>query len=271
MKNLFLILLAIIAGSAHAQNLETSVMIIPFSPDMYFSDADNQLAKYNDKNVKEVRNLFRYGVNINLNARIVSEYATRQMLADTAGRAADDLYKIYNTISYFEDKPIVPEDEIAEKTETGKGIEKIGDKLKNLFKNSDRDAQTHTDATNEVNAKRYMNVRINNSKMLPFLHQQYGTELFLFINQFNLVTNYEHCLDRATNTFEREFIVHYSLFDYTGKQLAGNVATVYFPSNANDMSLLMKTNFPPLADIIANSFPHHVKVKESKVAGMVVE
>ncbi len=264
MKTFILISIATLfigtTGFVPQQGDDSSVMIIPFSPHMYFSDADQELAKFNDKNVKEVRTLFRYGVNMNLNATILNQHRTRQMLSDTASDANADLSKIYQTITYFEDKPLQPE--IA-----GDASEEVEEEKPRLFKSRDRQAQQTTKVAKDETARRYMNVRINNPKMLPFLREKYGTDLFLFINQFNLVTNYEHCLDRATNTFEREFVVHYSIFDYTGKQIAGDAVHITFPSNSNNIMNLMKTNFPPLAQLVARTLPNNVRVKETDGQG----
>ena len=111
-----------------------------------------------------------------------------------------------------------------------------------------------------------MNVKIHNAAMLEYLHNKYGTEVFLFINQFNLVTNFEHCLDRANNVFEREVMIHFSVFDYTGKQIAGDVAIVNLPSNNNNLDLIIKEKFPVIADYIKGQLPHNSTIGNDAVA-----
>ncbi len=229
-----------------AQDKPNAVMIIPFDPNMYFSDADDQLAKYNGKSIKEVRTLFRYGININVNAKILSLYQTRPLLTDTAKRAVEDLYAIYKGISYFKDKsmPLSEAEEKAYATEEKKKISVAGKSLES-------EGQMASSLKQPVVRHEYMNVKIHDKRMLLYLKEKYGTDVFVFLNQFDLVTNFEHCLDRATNTFERDIKVHFSILDYTGKQLAGDVAIVHFPSNSNDITEIMRDNFPVIADYIA--------------------
>jgi len=246
---LMLSLTASLYSFAQQQAGSPSVMIIPFDPNMYFSDADEQLSKYNQKSLKEVRTLFRYGLNINVNAKIMSLYETRPLLTDTAESAVEDLYQIYQGISYFKDKSIpVPESESNKMNDSGEKK-----KLLAMLKKNDGESEAQrASSLKEPDVRHeYMNVRIHDKRMLPYLKEKYGTELFVFINQFDLVTNYEHCLDRATNTFERDIKVHFSVLDYTGKQWAGDVAIAHFPSNTDDMTEIMRNNFPIIADYLA--------------------
>ncbi|MEX0811756.1 MAG: hypothetical protein WD048_06035 [Chitinophagales bacterium] len=233
---------------------DPSVMIIPFNPDMYFSDSDQELAKYNSKSIPEVRKMFRYGLSINMNARIMQEYSSRSMISDSAKDAQKDLAGIYNSIGYFEDKAkSVQVKEEMESNEKG-----LVEKTKGLFsrKKGEQESQESKQDNNiGDDYKKFINVKIKNPDLLPYLSDKYGTDVFVFINQFNLKTNYEHCLDRATNTFEREVLVHFSIFDKEGNQLAGDVATVYFPSNSNDLMDIMRNNFPPISDFLAANLP----------------
>jgi hypothetical protein len=253
---LYLFLLLVFFGfhSATAQKTDhPKVMIIPFDPDMYFNDSDQMLAEYNKKSIKDIRTMFRYGFNVNLNAKIMSEYDTKPLLTDSTKGAMDDLYAIYKGISYFKDKSIpqpgtqsqsgqpVTKTSFIKKRQTG------NDQLKSKLTETDKDG-LHT----------YMNVKIFDVKMLEFLQQKYGCDMFVFINQFNMVTNYATCLDRSTNTFEREIGIHYSVFDVTGKQLAGDVAIVKFPSNSNDIMTIMKENFPIISQHLTQNLPGRV-------------
>lgn len=253
-KSLLSVLLIFSVAFANAE--DPSVMIIPFNPDMYFSDSDQDLAKYNQKSIPEVRKMFRYGLSINLNARIMKEHNSRSMISDSAKDAKQDLARIYNSIGYFQDKAKSVQVE-EEMEDNNKGLI---NKTKGLFSKKKDDKQSSDkDAEKGDDYKKYMNVKIKNPELLPYLSDKYGTEIFVFINQFNLKTNYEHCLDRATNTFEREVLVHFSIFDKDGNQLAGDIASVYFPSNTNDMMDIMRNNFPPISDFLARNLPQQNK------------
>lgn len=237
------------------------VMIIPFDPNLYFSDSDDQLSKQNSKSIKEIRTQFRYGLNFNVNAKILSRYATRPLLTDTMKTAREDLNLIYRDISYFKDKSM-PSEEMKKKMEEEKRAEKNPFTLKK--KDAESEAQATSKLDNHVVAQEYMNVKIHQTEMLAYLQKKYETDIFVFINQFELVTNYEHCLDRATNTFERDIKVHFSIFDATGKQLAGDVAIAHFSSNTNDLTEIIRNNFPIISEYLAGNLPNKA-VKEEKV------
>ncbi|HXH19520.1 MAG TPA: hypothetical protein VNJ07_10600 [Chitinophagales bacterium] len=240
-----------------------AVMIIPFDPNMYFSDSDEQLKAYNKKSVKEIRTLFRYGLNINVNAKILSLYETRDLLTDTAKGTLEDLNAIYAGIGYFKDKSMPSTEEkqklFLKKTDARFApVEKK--KLFTLKKNdAESEAQTASKLKEPDVAHEYMNVRFHDIRLLDYLRSKYGTDLFVFLNQFELVTNFEHCLDRSTNTFERDLKVHFSIFDYTGRQLAGDIAIVHFPSNTNDITIIMRENFPIISEYLAEKFNKGVK------------
>jgi hypothetical protein len=255
-KILALCFLIIAAIGMNAQNENRSVMIIPFDPNMYFSDADDQLSKYNKKSVKEIRTLFRYGLNINLNARIMTQYGAVSLLNDSTQGAMNDLAMIYKSITYFQDDTPQPESDVTSKETNG---------IKGIFKNSQEDkAQDNTKHQGSKIPKKYMNVKVANKQLLPYLAEKYKVDLFLFCNQFNLQTNYEHCLDRTTNTYERDLWVHYTLFDINGKQIAGGISQSHFPSNSNDMMNIMKTNFPQLSEQMVSKLPGSPAIRTIK-------
>lgn len=232
------------------------VMIIPFDPNLYFSDSDEQLSKYNEKSIKEIRTLFRYGINTTVNAKILTRYSTVPLLTDTMKTAREDLNLIYRDISYFKDKSM-PSEAMKKKIEEEKKAEKNTFTLKK--KEHESEAQVTSKLDNHVLAQEYMNVKIHQPAMLQYLHKKYGAELFVFLNQFELVTNYEHCLDRSTNTFERDIKVHFSIFDASGKQLAGDVAIAHFSSNTNDVTEIIRSNFPVISEYLAGNLPGGVE------------
>ena len=100
-----------------------------------------------------------------------------------------------------------------------------------------------------------MNIKLSHPELLTKLSEKYGTDLFVFLNQFEMKTHYDDCLDLALKIYKRELKVHYSIFDATGKQLYGDVAVVYFPSNSNDIIEIMSRNFPKISDYIAKTVP----------------
>jgi hypothetical protein len=61
-------------------------------------------------------------------------------------------------------------------------------------------------------------------------------------------------------------MIHFSVFDYTGKQLAGDVAIVNLPSNNNNLDLIIKEKFPVISDYIKGQLPHNSTIGNDAVA-----
>ena len=232
------------------------VLIIPYDPMMYFSDADHDLAKYNNKDVRDVREKFRYDLNYNVKMSVMTRYEARPLLTDSTEDAHIDLQKIYKSVTYKQEKtkPVVASDDVQEVNGTSSWKDRF------RFSQND-DAQAADKYNTKSGPQQYMNVVVHNNAMFTYLNKKYGADLFLFLNQFELITNYEHCLDRATNTFQRTIKVHYSVYNHMGEHLAGDIAVVDFPSNSNDLFEIIQSNFPVVAKHLAEDLPGRKEVK----------
>ncbi|MEZ5013212.1 MAG: hypothetical protein R2794_02880 [Chitinophagales bacterium] len=248
------------------------VMIIPFNNYNYFSDADQELAMANDRDAAAISNMFRYGLSYNVSARVVSAYDAYNILTDTTVQSDRDLFMIYSSIHYEMQKPLTPgakdadaDHAINEPDLFGNGgaapdMEK--DKKNKLFKKED-EAEEEDDVVTSENT-RYLNAVVTHPEIFANLKAAYGTDMFLFINQFELVTNYNHCLDRTANYFERKVIVHYSLYDAEGNQLAGEAVTVKFSSGETDIDDIIGLNFPLIANFLTGRIENSLQANAGK-------
>lgn len=237
------------------------VMIIPFNEDNYFCDSDQDLAKYNKKRVQEISKMFKEGVDFNVNARILSKYDTKQMLNDPNEDVQKDLEAIYTGLAYHMEEPHHYEgcSCYMHENKDQTFYEKFESKLK--IKDESREDLESEDMYNTgeyvepANEKKYMSVSIRRPEMLTYLNEKYGTDLFVFINQFELKTNYEACLDRSIKKFTRDVLVHFSIFDKNSNLVYGDVVTVHIPSNTNDLDQIIRNNFPVVAEHLTANLP----------------
>ena len=77
----------------------------------------------------------------------------------------------------------------------------------------------------------------------------------MFINQFEISTDYTSCLDRTKNDFVREFLVHYTIYDNQGQLIAGNKVRVPYISHVNDIEKIIKDNLNRMAERILADLP----------------
>jgi hypothetical protein len=101
----------------------------------------------------------------------------------------------------------------------------------------------------------YMNAVLTDAAFLSALHETYGTERFVFVNQFEIRTNYKSCLDIANKIYQREILLHFSVFDQKGKQLAGACVKSSFPSDSNNAYDIIRNCFSELAGYVAMCTP----------------
>ncbi len=123
---LLVLISALTVAAAPAQDSsQPRILLIPFNPDYYLSDADPDIAKHSNKDLTEVRKEFQAGLNLHLHARIVSytSFDSRSLLrVEEEVSEEDDLYQIYQGVGYRSAKPKSPVLETGPAEEAKKGF-----------------------------------------------------------------------------------------------------------------------------------------------------
>ena len=76
-----------------------------------------------------------------------------------------------------------------------------------------------------------MNVKVKDSTLLTTFTTKYKTDVFLFINQIDIITT--DVVGTLVNATQRTITVHYTIFSKTGKEINSGISTVNFPSTVN--------------------------------------
>lgn len=225
------------------------VMIIPFDPYLYFSDADDEIAARSNMPRNKVREMFRRRMNALLNAE---GYETIHLVGGKSKDSISDLNKIYSSVTYNYQQSIVnPSSRYVPKkeVETAKNKSWVDKQKDKLAGKDDAKYELPTD-----NAK-YFGVIIKNPDFYNYFHVKYDIDYYIFVNQFEVKTNYENCLDRAALNYERTFTTHFSIFDANGKQIAGNSFKTHYNSNSNYIYQIVSDNVPQIAERILSELP----------------
>ncbi len=231
------------------------ILVIPFDPYLYFSDADAEIAAKSNMAMPKVRQMFRRRLNALLD---VQGYEMIRLIGGKSKDSTSDLNKIYGSVTYgyqdliyseynpnnaqykLQDNPVPDE----------KGwFEKKRDKMQGANQSTATSYNTPKD-----NGK-YFGVRIKDPEFFTYFKQKYDVDYYIFINQFEVKTNYENCLDRAALNYERTFITHYSIFDINGKQIAGNKFKTNYNSNSNYIYTIVSDNAPKIVERIMADIP----------------
>jgi LysM repeat protein len=231
------------------------VLVIPFDPYLYFSDADQEIAARSNIHSTKVRQVFRNRLNSLLRA---PGYETIHLLGGKAKDSLSDINKIYSSVTYnyqeVLDNPHYKEisTSTTDDAQLKKGSKSWLDKQKEkLSPSSAESSKAHL----AKDGGKYFGVLIKNPEFFTYFNYKYDVDYYIFINQFEVKTNYENCLDRATQNYERVFITHFSIFDNSGKQIGGNKFKTYYHSNSNSIYQIVSDNMEKIAARILAELP----------------
>lgn len=240
-RQLLLYFLICFCSGAFAQERSDSaqnqrILIIPYQPGMHLPDpADLDIAMASGVQLDEMRKIFREALLKSLQSQIVSVYDASILQSDHVGDDDNDNELIYHA-EYFQQDTIWP---------ISKPKKDSLLKMKTFFH-----PKTKKPFAIE---KTYMNVGFYDQQLLGDLARKYSADKFVVLNQFEIKTNFNDCMDLARKIYDREVRVHYSVFDRNGKQVHGDVAVSHFLSNSNDIDEIIRSNYPRISSYILAS------------------
>ncbi|MCH8318911.1 MAG: hypothetical protein IIA88_10540 [Bacteroidetes bacterium] len=238
----------------------SKVLLIPYRPVMHLPDpaGDVELVKHSKKNYKEIRKKLRWSLDFSLAEIIKTHYKIMPLLRNQTEGGQRDLDRIYASVGYRYEKRVIKEDATKKPTLNPK----------QLFTKRDKD-KTQTGivegqiVTEEKNReKEYMNVTIKDETLIPYLSNKYGTDLFVFINQFEIKKTFASGSDVPYSNYEREVKVHYTILDKDGNQLWGDVIIAHIPPKTDDIEDIIKIAFTPIAEQLSANLPGVGKTSE---------
>ncbi len=247
----FLILLS--AQLSIAQETDSlmahKVMLIPYDPRYYLSDADRDIAEQSKLDATKFRAEFRYAIDRNVQRAVRGSYECISLLNDTADVLEETMLRVLGRTGFRYEKaiPITPkpmdDDNVVIKTKT----------------TSTKDHEDSKTASQYIPVKEnamYMHAVVNKPvELFQELYEQYQTDIFVFITQMEIKTNYSSCMDIANKIYRREIMVHFTIYDLEGRLLAGSYATSFFPSNSNISNKIIGDCFPELGRYVAGCLP----------------
>jgi LysM repeat protein len=228
------------------------ILIIPFDPYLYFSDADDEIAARSNIPRTKVRQVFRRRMNALLDH---PAYENIHLLGGKAQDSITDLNKIYSSVTYNYQE-ILYNPNYVSPAGTSRPQAKKADKnwLERQKEKIIPEAATNKSNTPKDEGK-YFGVIVKNPVFFTYFNNKYDIDYYIFINQFEVKTDYENCLDRAAQNYERTFTTHYSIFDATGKQIAGNKFRTHYNSNSNSVNQIVSDNMQKITDHILADLP----------------
>ncbi len=235
-------------------NAVPKLLVIPFDPYLYFSDADDEIAAVSKLQRPKVRQAFRK----RLNALLEPEgYETIHLLGGRVRDSLTDLNKVYSSVTYsYQDALYNPQSAYFKAQVENGNIKIAGRKEEKKPKKVVEQGINTSKATMAKDEGKYFGVKVVDPEFFSYFNHKYQTDYYIFVNQFEVKTNYDHCLDRASLNYERSFITHFSIFDKNGKQVSGNRIKIDYNSNSNNIQRILTDNMQLVADRIISELPN---------------
>jgi hypothetical protein len=219
------------------------VMIIPFEPLMYMSEIDKKVNEQTGWNFEQIRENFRRQLDVKILLKLKTKTNAISFYMDSV-KMAKDLEFVYRSRSLAYE-PVDPKERNS--TPSNKKQKPI----------------TNGQLTVEINNdNRFMNAKVINPALLPSLNKKYGAEYFIFINELDMKPNMD-AYDVATDSYQRDITVHYTIMDKTKKVISAGVVSVKLSSLENAPKKIVEQAFIPIADHIADQYLSFIKPKDA--------
>ncbi len=220
------------------------IMVIPFDPKLYMSEIDNKINQQTKWKFAKIRENFRQQLNAQLKLKLQSIAPVVSFYSDSV-KMWKDLSYIYRSTSLSYDLIEIPKDSKIKPAAAPNGI-----------KNGQLAVEVNTD-------KKFMNIKVNDAKLLSYLTGKYKTDYFVFINQLD-IKNDPDSYDLAADTYKREITVHYSIFDKAGKSISAGAEVSHFSSKENEPKKIVSINFSEIATDITSKLAAVIKPEVTK-------
>jgi hypothetical protein len=214
-------------------NLKHQILLIPFENRMYLSEIDFQINKETKLNAKQIKAVMRDGLNEQFYKKFKSRMPVVDLLDDTV-KTRKDLVNIYQYLTYQYMK--VPDQNNYKAP--------VKEKEEKAIANGQLTVESNSDA-------RFMNAKLKNATLVPYLGAKYKTDLFLFINELDIKSFNGLPGDPASST-SRKILLHYTVYTLDAREINSGIAEVNLPNNINNPSKIIHTYFSQLAEIVAS-------------------
>ncbi len=222
------------------------ILIVPFNPDLYLSDAEQDIMRQTNKTPDQYREFFRKTIDLKILGQLQTVMQSYSLVQDTTQKAKRELAIFYRQCGY--------KYEIAKE----KGINKEEGKKKGFSFSKKKENDIPGYITTRGDAK-FMNAEISDTAFYHHLLKEYDSNYMLSINQMEIKTNYSSCIDIANKVYRREVILHYSIYNEKGVVIDGNFLVAYFPSNSNKDTDIAERTFPELAEMMKAQLQSAIK------------
>jgi hypothetical protein len=242
----------------YKQDKNNKILIIPFENKMYSSAIDNEIAEYNRLNYSSIKEEMKKGVSEQILLSI-SNKTPAISLEHHKDSNSQILNYIYNSIGFKYEKVKSKDTAVVATKKTDLIKERLNkfvlhtnqlhEKAKYNRGNIDN-GEIHTFNYTE---ERFMNVIIQNPNLLKELNNKYGTNYYIFINEFHI--GRALAVPGKIYIKERQISTHYTVFNQRGREVDAGVIRVRIPEDVYSIKKIERDYISSIAKELCSFIP----------------
>lgn len=248
-SGLFLLLFqfACYAGNGESKDSakkEEFVIVIPFKPQMYTVTGDYFICKTNEMTPGQLSEMIRKSLTSTLINGLGEHYNSSELGSTAAADGRSDLYQMYQVVRVRYKKKRI------KAYYKGYPPFKLKEILAPRYKRWGSDCVNNERSTPNERKHKYAEAYIVNDSAFKQICQRNKAGYVLLITQFEMYTRFKTCLDLQQNVFQRDFYVHFTIFDKEGKRVDGGVVATTWESPTNDVRTILGENLGLLSGLM---------------------
>lgn len=232
-------------------NRQKRVLVVPFDERIYFNDATADIARRDGLTHDEIMEYFRYQLNLQLVNSLIDSCEVVDLFKNNTREDEADITGLYTTMSY--------ELRLAEfdlETENmgiiaRKRAEKLEEARRKQREEEMKNARPGMQNGELVGRRQntddlYLHIVIGQPEVLKEIASRRNVDYFLFINQFDIKTDYRDPYLSGQRNVQRLMRVHFSIYNTDGEFISGNYASTKVPIYEDDKERIVNQYFPEI-------------------------
>ena len=232
-------------------NRQKRVLLVPFDERIYFNDATAEIAKRDGLTHDEIMEYFRYQLNLQLVNSLIDSCEVVDLFKDNTREDEADISGLYTTMSYELRLAEFELDTENMGALARKRAEKLEEARRKQREEEMKNARPGIQNGELVGRKQqtddmYLHIIIGQPEVLKEIASRRKVDYFLFVNQFDIKTDYRDPYISGQRNVQRLMRVHFSIYNSNGEFVSGNYASTKVPYYEDSKERIVNQYFPEI-------------------------
>ena len=243
-------------------NRQKRVIVVPFDERIYFNDATAEIARRDGLTHDEIMEYFRYQLNLQLINSLIDSCEVVDLMTNNTREDEADISGLYTTISYelrlAEFETNTENMNVFARKRAEKQEEERRKQREEEMKNARPGMQNGELVGRKQNTDdMYLHIVIGQPEVIKEIASRRNVDYFMFINQFDIKTDYRDPYISGQRNVQRLMRVHFSIYNANGEFVSGNFASTKVPMYEDDKERIVNLYFPEIMRQIMKKLKFH--------------